>query len=243
MEYSKFEKQFGSWAPDMKDFIESKECDNIYKYLKDRARKGATICPASDNTYRAFKECPKDNLKCVVLLMDPYPWVKNGIMVADGIAMSCGNTGELQPSLDMFYNGIEDDLYDGLNLNIEKNPDLTYLSNEGVLLLNTSLTTELNQVGAHKNLWDSMHKYLFDNVYPPEVPIVFMGKNAEELLIYADEDKNPLLICEHPAAAKWWKREWKHNKIFSKVNKLLNEQNKEEIQWTLQQSEIILKKT
>ncbi len=232
MKYEKFKEQLGSWGPCMRPFIESKECDEIYKKLKERARAGATICPAHYNTFRAFKECPKEQLKCVMILMNPYPWIKNGIMVADGIPMSCSNTGVLQPSLEQFYGGMEDDLCGGLNLNIIKNPDLAYLANQGVLMLNSSLTVELNDTKSHKGWWMDMHKYLFQNVYPKNIPVVFLGKDAEDIGISCNH-RNDLheFYIEHPAAASHKGRSWDHENIFSKVDGVIVNNGGKPLEW------------
>ena len=230
MTYSKFKNQLGSWAESLKGFIESKECDEIYEYLKKESSRGVTICPLSGNTYRAFKECPKDKLKCVIVTMDPYPWKKEGVLVADGIPMSCANTSTRQPSLDLFYEGIEDDLANGMNLFIDKVNDLSYLANQGVLLLNSSLTTELNVIGAHGDLWHPFHKYLFNNVIPKDIPIALLGKQAKELRKYMVDYKN-IIEAEHPAAASYYSRKWKHNNIFSYID---NQTKGEKVKWVLE---------
>src|ERR1051326_6100307 len=110
MEYEKVAEQFGTWAPKFKPFIESKEFDAIFKHLKTQGKEGITICPDSKDVFRSFKETPYEKLRAVFLLQDPYPWIKGGKMVADGIPMSCSNTKVLQPSLELFYRGMEDDL-------------------------------------------------------------------------------------------------------------------------------------
>lgn len=232
MDYKVFEKMFGSWALKMKPFIESKEFDEIYRELKNEAKSGKIICPASYDTFRAFSECPMEELKCVMMLMDPYPWMKGSVMVADGIPMSCSNTGILQPSLEIFYDGIEEDLYNGLNLNINRNPDLRYLCNQGVLMLNSSMTTELNNVGAHKGLWTPFHEYLFENVLDTHtgIPVIFMGRQARDLKYLAGPNHH-VLECEHPAAAEWRKGKWQHNNVFSKANEILLKNNDQSIVW------------
>lgn len=227
MKYNKFKDQLGSWGPELQEFIESKECDEIYEFLKNESKSGKVITPVSENTFRAFKECPFDKLKAVIVLMDPYPTVKNGVLVADGIPMSCSNTGVMQPSLKLFYEGIESDIYGGMNLHMIKDPDLTYLSNEGVLLLNSSLTTQVGTTGAHRDLWMPFNEYLFTKVlHNKNIPIIFCGKQALELEKYTSTN-HTILTCEHPVAASYRGGKWNHNNIFSKTNKLVGE----DIQW------------
>src|SRR5436190_16013828 len=110
MEYSKIEAKLGDWGPKLKPFIESKEFDDIFKFLKEQSRDGKVICPESKDLFRSFEVTPYKDLRAIFLLQDPYPWIKNGKYVADGIPMSCSHTGVLQPSLELFYAGMEDDL-------------------------------------------------------------------------------------------------------------------------------------
>ena len=154
MNYEKFEPLLGTWGMYLKPFIESNECDILYTKLKEDAKRGKKICPLSQETYRTFQETPKDDLKVVFVLMDPYPWIKKekGVptIVADGIAMSCSHTAHPQPSLELFYDGIIDDLYKKDKEFVpERLNDLKYLCNQGVMMLNTALTVEVNKVGSH----------------------------------------------------------------------------------------------
>jgi len=230
MQYEKVADQFGSWGPKLRPFIESPAFDAIFKTLKDRAREGVTICPASPDVFRTFKETPYDRLKAVFLLQDPYPWMKNGVMVADGIPMSCRNTKVLQPSLELFYHGMQEDL----KINIPRQPDLTYLANEGVLILNASLTVELNKPGSHAGIWDPFIKYLIEeviNFYNTGLPYVSFGKNAHVLAKSFVPFLHYPFEVEHPAAAAHKEREWKHENIFSKIDKITKENNGELINW------------
>lgn len=234
MEYSKFEPLFGDWALKFKPFIESPKFDEIYSFLKKESKEGKIICPEHKNTFRAFKECPFDNLKCVFILQDPYPWVKyeNGerIFTADGMAMSCGNTGLCQPSLEIFYQGIEDDL----GSEVVRMPDLSYLASQGVLLFNTSLTVEKDKPTSHKGVWDDFNDFLIQeviNFYTRGLIYVSFGQNAHVL----GKAILPFLHwgfeVEHPAAAARKGRPWKHQNIFSKINKILKECNNDQINW------------
>lgn len=230
MQYEKVADQLGTWGPKLQPFIESSEFDAIFSTLKEKSRDGATICPASSDVFRSFRETPYENLKVVFLLQDPYPWVKGGKMVADGIAMSCRNTGILQPSLELFYQGMEDDL----GIEVPRQPDLKYLSNQGVLFLNGSLTVEENKPGSHAGLWDPFIKYLIEeviNFYNTGLAYVSFGKNAHVLAKSFVPFLHYGFEVEHPAAAAHKEREWKHENIFRKIDKVTKENNNELINW------------
>lgn len=230
MEYNNFKNKLGTWGEFLQPFIVSKHMDDIYAKLKADGANGVVICPDSKNTFRAFLECPFDSLQVVFILMDPYPWVKNGVKVADGIAMSCSNTDKLQPSLDLFYDGIEKDLYDGLNFQMVKNPDLAPIANQGVLFLNTSLTTRANQVGSHETLWKKFTEYTLTilNLSKKNTCFVFLGDIAKGYSrLIQETGGNRKLFAEHPARAAHMNRAWNTQGIFTEINNTI----KKPIKW------------
>lgn len=235
MDYNIVEPQLGDWAPKFKQFIESSDFDEIYTFLKSEAREGKIICPEHKNTFRAFRECPFEKLRVVFILQDPYPWVKydntgNRVYTADGLAMSCSNTRICQPSLELFYAGIEDDL----RIKVPRHPDLSYLANQGILFLNTSLTVEMSKPSSHKGIWDKFIIYLLEeviNYYTKGIIYVSFGKEAHIVAKKVMPFLHWGFEIEHPAAAAHKQREWNHDNIFSKINKILKDCNEEKINW------------
>jgi len=241
MNYDKFAPLLSDWGPKLKPFIESEECDKMYAKLKDESKRGKKIFPLSQNIYRAFLETPYKDLKAVFVLLDPYPSVKviggEQIPVADGIAMSCANTGILQPSLELFYNAIEDDLYKGLDLEMERFPDLKYLCNQGIMLTNTALTVEKDKTGSHKAIWHPFMRYLYEDVfaqYNNGLIFVLCGKDSQEFAKWINPMQHYIFELEHPAFAARQMRPWDHKYIFSTINKFLMENNKEKVDWIYQ---------
>jgi uracil-DNA glycosylase len=232
MKWEKFCSKFHpSWHEKIKPFIESEECDKIYAFLKKESQLGKKIAPDSINTYRCFFETPLDELKVIIVGMCPYHTFKNGSPVADGLAMSCSITEQLQPSLDQFYGAIETEFYNGLNLNIVKHYDLSYLANQGVLLLNAALTTEKDRAGSHLELWEPFMKYLFEKVINNiDIPIVFLGKDASKLKKYTSKFKNVFEVS-HPASAAYTKTNWDTKGTFKEVDKIIWENNGDSIMW------------
>lgn len=232
MKWSNFKDYFHeSWHVKMQPFIESVECDDIYKFLKEEGKRGKKIAPNSSLTWRCFKETPYDEMKVVLMGMCPYHTAKNGVPVADGLLMGCSVTGQLQPSLQQFYGGIERELFAGLNLNYKANPDVTYLAKQGVLMLNAALTTEIGKAGSHVKLWEPFIKYLFEECLSVTgVPIVFLGKDAAryEHLVWPFTWS---FVLSHPASASYKNTEWDTEGTFGKVNKVLKDTNNFEIHW------------
>jgi uracil-DNA glycosylase len=232
MNWEKFKDQFHeSWHIKMRPFIESKECDDIYEFLKKESKRGKKIAPLSSNVYRAFRETTLDDLKVVMMGMCPYHTAKNGEFVADGLLMGCSVTNALQPSLEKFYDALEKEIHNGLNLKRIKSPDVAYLANQGVLMVNAALTTEINKAGSHIALWEPFTRYFFEHVIDTAgVPIVFLGKDAAKYERYVAPFTWTFTLS-HPASAAYKQTDWDSEGVFTKVNKLLKENNNYKIIW------------
>ena len=232
MNWELFKDQFHeSWHVKMQPFIESEACDDIYKYLKSESKRGKKIAPLSSNVYRCFKETSLNDLKVVMIGMCPYHTFKDGSPVADGLLMGCSNTGKLQPSLEKFYEGVEKELFGGLNLKYEKLADVSYLAKQGVLMFNAALTTEMNKAGSHIDIWEPFTKYVLEEIVTPAgVPTMFLGKDASRYEKYT----SPFawnFVLTHPASAAYKQSEWDTEGKFGMVNKVLKDNNNYEIMW------------
>jgi len=232
MNWEKFKDLFHeSWHLKIRPFIESKECDDIYEFLKKESKRGKKIAPLSPNVFRCFRETSLDDLKVVMMGMCPYHTFLNGDPVADGLLMGCTVTGRLQPSLEKFYEGVENDVYDGLNLKYTKDPDVSYLAKQGVLMLNAALTTEMNKAGSHIKLWEPFTKYLLEEVLATTgVPYIFLGKDASVYQKYIPPFTWSFTLS-HPASAAYKQSEWDTEGAFTKVNKILKDNNNFSIEW------------
>jgi uracil-DNA glycosylase len=190
------------------------------------------IVPQSDDVWRCFKETPLTDVKVVIVGMCPYHTMnRKGEVVADGLLMGCSHTNYMQPTLDQFYGGIERELYQGLALDRKKNPDVSFLAHQGVLMFNAALTTELNKAGAHQELWEPFVKYLFENVFQfSGIPFVFLGKDAGKTAKYLTGFDWQFPVS-HPASASYKNTEWDTEGTFGKVNTLIKQNNGFEIDW------------
>jgi len=186
------------WARIFRGFIYSKDFENIILALAAQSRDGKRFTPQIKNWFRAFEECPYDQLKVVILGQDPYP----GINQADGIAFSLKDTDIMQPSLGYVFRAINDTVYNGENVCYDK--DLTRWANQGVLLLNTALTTSIGKIGQHYLIWQPFIAYILDwlSWYCPGLVYIFAGKKASD---WADaiNDNCYKYHVTHPASAKY----------------------------------------
>lgn len=240
MDYNEFAPLFGAWAEKFKPFIESKDMDDIYKTLKEDAfelkdgvyYRKEFICPASDDTFRVFKESKPENVKSIWYLMDPYPRrYKDKTFQATGIAMDCRNSPDkvMQPSLEKFYDALDKDL----DTKVRRDLSLQYLAEQGVLLLNTDLTCKLNKTGSHEGLWDKFQKFFLEEIMYGTTGIVYVlaGKVSHKMEKYINPLGNYIFKIEHPAAAAHKNTDWNCENIFKKTNKILYQNNKMHIFW------------
>jgi uracil-DNA glycosylase len=220
-----------SWHKKIQPWVESEDCDKVYTFLKKESRRGKKIAPLASNVFKAFQLTPFDQLKVVFMGLSPYHTFKHGTPVTDGLLMSCSVTGRLQPSLEKFYEAIEKEIYDGLSLHIIKDPDLTYLAQQGVLLTNASLTVEMNKPGSHLKIWEPFIQYLLSEVlFGTGVPIVFLGREAGKYERWVAPFTHRFVLT-HPASASYSDMDWKSEGVFKKINKILKDSNGEEIEW------------
>lgn len=232
MNWENFKHQFHeSWWNKIQPFIESEECDNIYRFLKSESKRGKKIAPISSDVFRCFRETPLTDLKVILMGMAPYHTMKKDVFVADGLLMGCSNTDVLQPSLEQFYSALEKEFYDGLCLEAAKSPDVSYLAKQGVLMLNAALTTEIGKPGNHIPVWEPFINYIFEHVFQYEgAPIIFLGKEAAKYKKLLAPFKWSFVIS-HPASAAYNNTEWDSEGVFAKVNKIIKDNNGYEIEW------------
>ena len=213
------------WGERMKMFLLSQEFYSILEYLATESQEGRRFTPVLKQLFRAFEECPYDELKVVVIGQDPYPQAG----VADGISFSCSNDGKVQKSLNYIFKEIESTVYpDGY----EWNPDLKRWSNQGVLMLNTAMTCEVGNIGAHVNLWKPFTLNLLDYLatYNTGLLYVFMGNKAKEFAKLIPQN-NYKFFTTHPASAAYRGGIWDSGNLFNSINKVLKENYNTEIKW------------
>lgn len=181
------------------------------------------IAPPSKHIFDAFKLCNYNNLKCIILGMDPYP--QKGI--ATGLAFANHNDSEISPSLKV----IQSSLY----LTSEGRMDVTLESwaAQGVLLLNSALTVELNKPGSHTMIWRNFIISVLKNLsdYSPGLPYILFGNTAKTFLPYINKN-NKVILERHPS---YYARcnTLLEKDVFAEVNKYIYDTNGEQIEWLI----------
>jgi len=214
------------WDRVFKSFIFSSDFDNIIKKLWDLSQSDKRFTPPLKQVFRAFEECPYNDLKVVMIGQDPYPQLG----VADGIAFSCSNTGKEKPSLRYIFKAVEDTVYPGEGHSWD--PDLKRWSNQGILMLNTALTVEVGKIGSHYDIWKPFTAYLLDWLtnYNTGLIYAYMGKKAEEWSELTN-DNNHKFFVKHPASAAYNGSKWDSNNLFNEVSILIKEKYDKSINW------------
>lgn len=220
------------WGDALKYFIKGTDYQKILKTLADEVSSGKRFTPRVAESINAFRYCNYDNLKVVLIGQDPYPQLG----VADGLAFSCSVKGKPEASLRYILKAIDSTVYPERNPNLldyTDRCDLKPWAEQGVLLLNTALSTQIGKAGSHQDLWKPFMGSLIDhlNHHKPGLIYILLGKKAQE---WEDmiESSAKILKASHPASAAYNKQQnWDCNDVFNKTNKLLGDQELPEIVW------------
>jgi uracil-DNA glycosylase len=206
------------WDRMLSPYVNGLSFDYIMNKLRDSVEQGLRFTPKFKDVFNGFYECPYDDLKVVIVGQDPYPQLG----VADGIAFSCSIKGKAEKSLQYILKALEDE--DG-------SVDLRRWSNQGVLLINTAFTCEVNKIGSHYGIWKSFTEHVFENInrHNPDTIFILMGKKAEAWQTLLPNCK--IIKCSHPASAAYRGGEWDCNDVFNKTNTMLIKQDKTCINW------------
>ena len=211
-----------SWDRMLSPYVNGLSFDHIMNTLIENVEQGRRFTPKFKDVFNGFYECPYDNLKVVIVGQDPYPQLG----VADGIAFSCSVKGKAEKSLQYILKQTT-----GKTVYTSEECDLRRWANQGVLLINTAFTCEVNKIGSHYGIWKSFTEHVFDNInrHNPDTIFILMGKKAEAWQTLLPNCK--ILKCSHPASAAYRGGEWDSNDVFDKANEILNTQDKACINW------------
>ena len=213
-----------SWEYELKKASNFTSIEKPINYVLDEISKNKEISPDIDNIFKAFEYCSFTSTKVVIFGQDPY--FQKGL--ANGLAFSVKSNKALPASLRNIYKEIEKDVGTSLN----NDGCLKSWANQGVLLLNSSLTVEVGKPGSHSKIgWQD---FIYDvlKVLNRKENIVFIlwGNDAKKYIDYIDQNKNFILSSAHPSPLSSY-RGFFGCKHFSKCNKYLESKNISPINW------------
>lgn len=186
------------------------------------------IYPDKYDIFNALHFTPYKNVKVVILGQDPY----HGAGQAHGLSFSVNPNIKIPPSLLNIYKELNSDL----GCYIPNNGYLKKWSDQGVLLLNTSLTVRAGEANSHQKIgWEIFTDKIISLINEKEDPVVFLlwGNNAIKKKNLITNKKHLILTSVHPSPLSA-SRGFFGSKPFSKINNFLISVNKKPIDWQIE---------
>ncbi|EKD78244.1 MAG: hypothetical protein ACD_41C00385G0014 [uncultured bacterium] len=213
-----------SWKQALAHEFEQPYFANLTKFVREEYQRTKAY-PPPKQIFSAFDHCPFDKVKVVIIGQDPY----HGQRQANGLCFSVSDGISLPPSLQNIYKEIHDDL----GLPIPTTGNLEHWADQGVLLLNATLTVRANQAGSHQGKgWEEFTDAVIQKLSDEKTGLVFLlwGNYAKQKGTMIDRSKHHVLTAAHPSpfSANSGFFGCKH---FSQTNTLLRSMGKEPIAW------------
>lgn len=181
--------------------------------------------PPAGLIFNAFDSCPFDQVKVVIIGQDPY----HDVGQAHGLCFSVNEGIKIPPSLENIYKELNRDL----GLPIPTSGNLQHWANQGVLLLNATLTVEAHKAGSHQNKgWEELTDAAIMALAQQRQHIVFMlwGSYAQRKGQYIDRRRHLVLTAPHPSPLSAY-RGFIGCGHFSEANRYLIQHGLEPIHW------------
>lgn len=224
------------WYSEVRDLFDKDYMKSIGQTVTALRSKNC-VYPVKEEVFNAFKHCNFLDTSVVIIGQDPY---HDGS--AHGLAFSIreGQT-KVPPSLRNILKEVQDDYYSGnFAFKSAHSPTLTRWSEQGVLLLNKTLTVNKGKANSHSNLgWEKFTRAVIDKLIACKVaakkPIVFIlwGKESQKLAPAQESDYIKVIKAPHPAAEAYagGKAGFFGSKPFTQCNEFLEKFRAQEIVW------------
>lgn len=214
-----------SWKIRLKNEFEKPYFENLINFVKDAYR--STVCyPPGGLIFNAFDKCPFDRTRVVILGQDPY----HGPRQANGLSFSVNDGVTFPPSLINIFKELNEDL----GVPFPKSGNLERWAEQGVLLLNSTLTVQASSAGSHQNKgWEQFTDAVIKCINDEKEGVVFLlwGKYAQDKGKIIDTKKHFVLKSKHPSPMSANFGGWFGNKHFSQTNNYLRSRGVAEIEW------------
>lgn len=184
-----------------------------------------TVYPPGKLIFNAFNLCPFDQVKVVIIGQDPY----HGPGQAHGLCFSVNDGVPFPPSLQNIFKEIQSDL----GTPIPTTGNLTRWANQGVLMLNATLTVRAHQAASHQRQgWEEFTDAAIRALAEERENLVFIlwGAYAQKKGAFIDRNKHLVLASAHPSPLSAYNGFF-GNKHFSRANEYLIAHGQQPIQW------------
>lgn len=213
-----------SWKRKIKDEFDKPYFKTLIEFVRQQY-KTRVIYPPGKCIFHAFDACPFDDVKVVIIGQDPY----HGAGQANGLCFSVNDGIPMPPSLKNIFKEIETDL----GKPMPKSGNLDRWAQQGVLLLNATLTVEANTPGSHqKHGWETFTDAVIQKLSDEKENLVFIlwGAYAQKKGQVIDTKKHLALQSAHPSPFSVHNGFF-GNRHFSKTNTYLKSHGLKEIDW------------
>ncbi|NAY90890.1 uracil-DNA glycosylase [Muricauda sp. JGD-17] len=214
-----------SWKVHLYSEFEKSYFQDLAQFVK-REYGQYTCYPKGKDIFAVFDHCPFQETKVVIIGQDPY----HGPDQANGLCFSVKDGIPHPPSLVNIFKEIKVDV----EKPYPKSGNLERWADQGVLLLNATLTVRGHQAGSHQNKgWERFTDAVIKTVSTRLEGVVFLlwGGFAKKKASLIDKQKHHILTSGHPSPLSANRGLWFGNKHFSKANSLLARMGKEPIAW------------
>ncbi len=214
-----------SWKEALSEEFEKPYFKTLIDFVKKEYSEH-TCYPKGSQIFSAFDHCPFDKVEMVIIGQDPY----HGPNQANGLCFSVNDGIPMPPSLINIFREIETDL----GKPFPKTGNLVRWANQGVLLLNATLTVRQAQAGSHQGKgWETFTDAVIQKISDERKDVVFLlwGGFAKKKGARVDRNKHDVLESGHPSPLSANKGHWFGNKHFSKSNAFLEAKGKKIINW------------
>ena len=213
-----------SWEKKLIESFQSESFIRLKKFLKTE-KATQIIYPAGNKIFSAFNLCPFDSVKIVIIGQDPY----HGPKQANGLCFSVSDGIKPPPSLQNIFKELKDDL----NSEIPSSGNLEHWAEQGVLMLNATLTVRARKAGSHQKkgceeFTDNVIRILSEE--KENLIFLLWGGFAQNKAQIIDSEKHYILTAAHPSPFSAYSGFFgcKH---FSKTNEILKKLNQKPIKW------------
>jgi len=217
-----------SWLKVLQGEFEKPYMKSLKAFLLEEKQKGHTVYPKGADIFNALNHTPFDKVKVVILGQDPY----HGTGQAHGLSFSVQKGVAVPPSLKNIYKELADDIP---GFSIPAHGNLTQWADEGVLLLNATLTVKAHEAGSHQGKgWETFTDKIITELSEKRTGLIFLlwGRYAQNKAALIDKTKHTIIAAAHPSPFSAYNG-FLGSKPFSRANAKLIELGQEPINWQI----------
>lgn len=217
-----------SWKAVLEAEFKKEYMIKLRSFLQSQQEEKRTIYPANRLIFNAFSHTPFEKVKVVIIGQDPY----HGPNQAHGLSFSVQKGVPIPPSLQNIFKELQTE-YKGFQF--PQHGDLSSWADQGVLLLNATLTVEASKAGSHQNQgWEKFTDQVIQTLSERRTGIVFLlwGKYAQAKASLIDQNNHQVLMAAHPSPFSAYHGFFGCNH-FIETNVYLEQNGKKGIDWRL----------